>query len=68
MTAAAFATAFIFVASTPIPPTAARSCADDYATVETIRGTIIDIKPAPEPFQSTDIYLTGPAPCTRMWM
>lgn len=46
----------------------AQSCADDYLTIETIRGTIIDIKPAPEPFRSADIYLSGPAPCTTMWM
>jgi hypothetical protein len=66
--------ALIFVAvalawsADPTAPARAQSCADDYATIETIRGTIIDIKPAPEPFQSADIYLTGPAPCTRMWM
>jgi hypothetical protein len=52
----------------PTAPAQAQSCSDDYVTVETSRGTIIDIKPAPDPFQSADIYLTGPAPCTRMWM
>ncbi len=46
----------------------AQSCADDYVTIENISGTIIDIKPAPEPFRSADIFLSGPAPCTRMWM
>lgn len=65
---ASIATAFILAASTPPASTAARSCADDYFTVETIRGTVIEIKPAPEPFPSADIYLSGPAPCTRMWM
>jgi hypothetical protein len=68
MTVAAFASAFIFLASTPMARTAPLSCADDYSTVETIRGTIIDIKPAPEPFRSADIFLTGPAPCSSMWM
>jgi hypothetical protein len=46
----------------------AQSCADDYVTIENIRGIIIDIKPAPEPFRSADIYISGPAPCTRIWM
>ena len=46
----------------------AQSCADDFVTIETIRGTIVDIRPAPEPFRSADIFLSGPAPCTRMWM
>ncbi len=52
------------------PPEPARdgSCADDYVTIEMIGGTIIDIKPAPEPFQSADIYLSGPPPCATMWM
>ena len=54
--------------TSPTAPARAQSCSDDYVTVETIRGTIIDIKPAPEPFRSADIYLTGPAPCTSMWM
>ena len=44
------------------------SCADDFVTIETVRGTIIEIKPAPEPFRSADIFLSGPQPCTRMWM
>jgi len=50
----------------PAPPRAA--CADDYVTVETIRGTILEIKPAPEPFKTTDIHFSGPHPCEHMWM
>ena len=46
----------------------AQSCSDDYVTIENIRGIIIGIKPAPEPFRSADIYVSGPAPCTRIWM
>jgi hypothetical protein len=46
----------------------AQSCVNDYITVETFRGTVIDIKPAPEPFKTADIYLSGPSPCERMWM
>ncbi len=37
-------------------------------TIEMIRGTIVAINPAPEPFKSADIDVTGPSPCTRMWM
>jgi hypothetical protein len=44
------------------------ACADDYLTVETVRGTILEIKPAPEPFKTSDIYFSGPSPCDRMWM
>jgi len=65
---AAMGTGLILVGSSPSSPSRAQSCADDYVTIETIRGTIVAIKPAPEPFQSADIDLTGPAPCTRMWM
>ena len=65
---AAMGTALILVCSSPSSPSRAQSCADDYLTIETIRGTIVAINPAPEPFQSADIDLTGPAPCTRMWM
>jgi hypothetical protein len=52
------------------PSTSARadSCANDYVTIETFRGTIMDIKPAPEPFPTADIYLSGPPSCARMWM
>jgi len=46
----------------------AQSCQDDYVTIETIHGTVIDIKPAPEPFRTADIYLSGPTPCDRIWM
>jgi hypothetical protein len=60
--------AFAAIAARPPEPGRDGSCADDYVTLETIRGTIIEIKPAPEPFQSADIYLSGPPPCTTMWM
>ena len=50
------------------PPPARAQCADDYVTIETVRGTIIEIKPAPEPFKTADIYFSGPSPCDRMWM
>jgi hypothetical protein len=46
----------------------AQSCQDDYVTIETIRGTIIDIKAAPDPFRTADIYLSGPTPCDHIWM
>ena len=65
---AAIGTGLILVGSSPSSPSRAQSCADDYVTIETIRGTIVAINPAPEPFQSADIDMTGPPPCTRMWM
>ena len=65
---AAIVIALTAIAARPPEPALAGSCADDYVTIEHIRGTIIDIKPAPEPFGSADIYLSGPAPCTTMWM
>lgn len=65
--AAAIALAVVLAAH-PAKPAHADSCANDFVTVEAIRGTIIDIKPAPEPFRTSDIYLSGPAPCTSMWM
>jgi hypothetical protein len=46
----------------------AQSCVDDYLTIEMVSGTILDIKPAPDPFKTADIYFTGPTPCYRMWM
>jgi|GraSoiStandDraft_57_1057295.scaffolds.fasta_scaffold224884_2 hypothetical protein len=49
-------------------PARADSCANDYVTIETFRGIIMDIKPAPDPFPTADIYLSGPPPCARMWM
>ena len=58
----------VILGSNPSAPASARSCADDYVTAETIRGTIIEIRPEPEPFLSADMYFSGPAPCTRMWM
>jgi len=55
-------------ASFPADSGRAQSCADDYVSVETITGTVIEIDPAPEPFQTADIYMTGPTPCERMWL
>ena len=49
-------------------PLASPQCSDDYVTVERVTGDIIEIKPAPEPFRSADIFMSGPPPCTRMWM
>ncbi len=56
------------LAAPPFAPAHAQTCADDYLSAETIRGQIIDIRPAPEPFKTADIYFTGPAPCDRIWM
>jgi hypothetical protein len=58
----------IAVAWIPTSQVHAASCADDYLTIETVRGRIIAIKPAPEPFKTADIYFSGPSPCERMWM
>ena len=52
----------------PATPSRAQTCADDYLTIETVRGTILEIRLAPEPFKTADIYFTGPSPCDRMWM
>jgi hypothetical protein len=52
----------------PEPAAAQGVCSDDYVSIETLVGTIIEIDPAPDPFQSADIFIAGPAPCTRMWM
>ena len=46
----------------------AQSCADDFLTIETVRGRVLEIQPAPAPFKTADIYFTGPSPCDRMWM
>jgi uncharacterized OB-fold protein len=48
--------------------TKAQVCTDDYMTVDTFYGTILDIVPAPEPFVSADLLLEGPDNCTPMWM
>ena len=50
------------------PPPMRSACADDYLTIETVRGTIFEIKPAPEPFKTADIFFSGPRPCERMWL
>ena len=69
MRVAAFLLAVLILGcSMPMRLARAQSCQDDYVTIETIRGTIIDIKPAPEPFKTADIYFSGPTPCDRIWM
>jgi len=68
MRAAFLLLAALILGANPGMPANAASCSDDYVTVETIRGTIIEIRPAPEPFRSADLYLAGPAPCTHIWM
>jgi hypothetical protein len=50
------------------PATRAQVCTDDYMTVDTFYGTILEIVPAPEPFVSADMLLKGPDNCTPMWM
>jgi hypothetical protein len=64
--------ALVLVAAPGADPARAQyqrsACADDYLTIETVRGTILEIKPAPEPFKTADIFFTGPSPCDRMWM
>ncbi len=52
-------------------PSAGRSaqvCTDDYMTVDTFYGTILEVVPAPDPFSSADILLKGAENCTPMWM
>ena len=48
--------------------TKAQVCTDDYMTVDTFLGTILEIVPAPEPFLSADMLLKGPDNCSPMWM
>ena len=48
--------------------TRAQVCTDDYMTVDTFYGTILEIVPAPEPFSSADMLLKGPDNCSPMWM
>src|SRR5438067_11624426 len=62
------AAVFSTIGRDPAAPGRGNSCSNDYVTIETIRGTIVDIKPAPEPFPTADIYLSGPVPCARIWM
>jgi len=63
-----FAAFVLAVGLLPSQPTQAQFCSDDYVTVDTIIGRILDIVPAPDPFKSADIFLSGPERCTRMWM
>jgi hypothetical protein len=57
----------IFFVASPAP-IEAQTCTEDYVTVETVYGTIVEIVPAPEPFVSTDIRLSVAAKCTPLWM
>ena len=52
----------------PSAATSAQVCTDDYMTVDTFYGTILEVVPAPNPFSSADILLKGPENCTPMWM
>jgi len=52
----------------PSTATKAQVCTDDYMTVDTFYGTILEIVPAPDPFVSADMLLKGPENCTPMWM
>src|SRR5262245_4322398 len=49
-------------------PVFAVAFSNDYVSVETITGLILSIDPAPDPFQSADIFIDGPSTCTRLWM
>jgi len=46
----------------------AQVCTDDYMTIDTFYGTILEVVPAPDPFSSADILLKGAENCTPMWM
>ena len=62
---------FVVIAAHVFPLSAAKSaqvCTDDYMTVDTFNGTILEVVPAPDPFSSADILLKGPENCTPMWM
>ena len=51
-----------------LPSHAQVVCSDDYVSIETVIGRIVEIDSAPDPFKSADIFIAGPPPCTRMWM
>jgi hypothetical protein len=61
---------FIVLAAATVPPdrVRAQSCADDYLSVEAIVGEVIEIRPAPEPFPTADLLISGPNPCEQMWL
>ncbi|HEX3483574.1 MAG TPA: hypothetical protein VHT51_00850 [Micropepsaceae bacterium] len=59
---------FLLSAAAPTPPPQRAACADDYLTVETLRGIILEIKPAPDPFKTADIHFSGPHPCEDVWI
>jgi hypothetical protein len=52
----------------PSTAAGAQVCTDDYMTVDTFYGTILEVVPAPDPFSSADILLKGAENCTPMWM
>lgn len=61
----------LVIAARVFGPSTARSaqaCTDDYMTVDTFYGTILEVVPAPDPFSSADILLKGPENCTPLWM
>jgi hypothetical protein len=61
----------IVLAARVSAPSAGRSaqvCTDDYMTIDTFYGTILQVVPAPDPFSSADILLKGPDHCTPLWM
>lgn len=60
--------AVLVALSSALPSQAQVACSDDYVSIETVIGTIIEIALAPDPFSSADIFIAGPMPCTRMWM
>ena len=39
-------------------PLASPQCTDDYVTIEHVSGIVEEIKPAPEPFPTADIFMT----------
>lgn len=58
----------LIVVLLPVPPTRAQTCTDDYMTIGTYYGTVLMVVPAPEPFSTADIELTGPENCSPLWM
>jgi len=50
------------------PSVHAQACTDDYMTIDTFVGTIVEIVPAPEPFSSADMLLEGPDNCSPLLM
>lgn len=68
LTVVLFSIVLLARAFAPSAAISAQVCTDDYMTVDTFYGTILEIVPAPDPFSSADILLKGPENCTPMWM